>query len=175
MTAHSRQPRRLVAAGLALLAVVSAGCSSAGASPTPSSAANEQITAALSEWRIDLSATSAPAGKLIFAISNRGTAAHEFLMIRTDMMAAEMPMKDDMIDIAAMGGPMGSPDMNMPGMSPSGDMEHPVGTVGVIGEVAPGATVPLTIDNVAAGHYVIVCNLSAHYEQGMRIDFAVGP
>lgn len=175
MTSHAhRRPRRLVATGLVLLALVSAACSSASTRPTPTSSGTGQVTATLSEWKVDLSAISAPAGKLVFAINNRGTTAHEFLMIRTDTMAAGLPVKDNMIDVEAMGGPMGSPGMDMPGMSPTGDMEHPVGTVGVIGEIAPGATAPLTVEDVAAGHYVILCDLPAHYEQGMRIDFTVG-
>lgn len=153
-------------------ALFAAACSPAGASPSPASG---NLTATLSEWNIDMSASNAPAGRVAFAITNQGAIPHEFLMIRTDMMADALPVKDGMIDVMAMGGPMGSGGMDMPGMSPAPSMEHPVGTVGVIDEITAGATAQLTINDLAAGHYVIVCDLPAHYEQGMRIDFTVGP
>ena len=175
MPVHApRRSQRLIT-GSMLVALIATACAPATGSPPPSSPPSGQITATLSEWQIDLSASDAPDGSVTFAVTNQGAIAHEFLMIRTDMMAGSLPVMNSMIDVQAMGGPMGSGGMDMPGMSPAPSMEHPVGTVGVIDEIAAGATTQLTIDDLAAGHYVIVCDLPAHYEQGMRIDFTVGP
>lgn len=170
-----KRSRRPVSIGLILaVAVIAIACSPAGASPSPTGAGRE-VNATLSEWQIDVSAASAPAGTVVFNIANQGTTVHEFLVIRTDMMAADMPVKDHMIDIAAMGGPMATGGMGMPGMSPSGDMTHPVGTVGLVESIPAGGTERLTLDNMQAGHYALVCNIATHYEQGMRVDFSVGP
>ena len=168
-------PRRshLLMIGSIAVALGATACASAAPGPSPSSLASGQITATLSEWKIELSAPTAPGGPVAFAVTNQGAIAHEFLLIRTDMMAGSLPVINNMIDVNAMGGPMGSGGMGMPGMSPAPNMEHPVGTVGVIDEIAADATAQLTIADLAAGHYVIVCDLPAHYEQGMRIDFTV--
>lgn len=172
MSVDPTRSRRFGSLGAVLaVALLAAACSPAGASPSPASG---NLSATLSEWKIDVSAASAPAGSLAFAITNQGAVPHEFLMIRTDMMANALPVKDNMIDVMAMGGPMGS-GMNMPGMSPAPEMAHPVGTVGVIGEIAAGASDQLVMDNLAPGHYAIICDLPTHYELGMRVDFTVGP
>lgn len=167
---HRASP--IVSTGLVVVAALAvAACSSTGATPPPA-IGTEAVSATLSEWKVDLAVSSAPAGKVVFSIANQGAIAHEFLMMRTDMMAGSLPMKDNMIDVGAMGGAMGS-GMDMPGTSPAGDMEHPAGTVGVVEEIAPGATAQLTLDDLPAGHYVIACDLPTHYEQGMYTDFTV--
>ncbi len=164
-------PRRLLSIGsiLATLFVVGA-CTPAGTSQTPPTGGTGEVAATLSEWKVDVSAASVPAGRVTFSVTNRGAIAHEFLVIRTDTLAADLPVKDNMIDVMAMGGPMGS-GMDMPGMSAAPDMEHPAGTVGVIEQVAAGAADQLVLDDLTPGHYVIICDLPAHYQQGMRTDF----
>jgi uncharacterized cupredoxin-like copper-binding protein len=37
-------------------------------------------------------------------------------------------------------------------------------------DIAVGATPSLTVD-LPAGHYVVICNLPAHYAGGMHTDF----
>ena len=166
-------PRRPFYLGSSLaVALLALACSAGGPTPRPTGASGD-ITATVSEWRIDVSAPSAPAGRVVFNIANQGTTVHEFVVIRTDSMAADLPVKDHMLDVEAMGGPMGSGGMDMPGMSPSGNMEHPVGTVGDSEDIAAGATAQLTVDDMEPGHYAIVCNITTHYEQGMRVDFTI--
>lgn len=166
---------RMSAAVVTVLAlvVVSVGCAGPAATP-PSETPSGLISAQLSEWSVELSGHRAPAGSVAFAITNNGAVEHEFLMIRTDMMADDLPVKDHMLDVSAMGGPM-DPGDNMPGMSSDPGMDHPVGTVGVVSSIEPGATSELRIDNAAPGHYVIACDLAGHYEQGMRTDFTATP
>ncbi|MEP7378099.1 MAG: sulfocyanin-like copper-binding protein [Chloroflexota bacterium] len=174
MLTHARRPTLPLRSGLipvALLLIVA--CSPAGAGPSPTGSSGGGIAATLSDYAIGVTANSAPGGSVTFMVTNNGAIAHEFLMIRTDRMAADMPVKDGMIDVAAMGGPMGSGGMDMPGMSPSPQMVHPAGTVGVIDEIAAGASEELTIDNLTPGHYAIVCDLAGHYQAGMHADFTV--
>lgn len=171
---HVRRQRPGALTTLVLAAaLIVAACSPGGASPPAASGPGGDLMVTLSEWKIDLSRASAPAGTVVFSIANQGTTLHEFVLIRTDMTADSLPVNDHVIDVKAMGGPMAS-GMDMPGMSPAGDMEHPAGTVGVIDEIAAGASAQLKLDDLAAGHYVIVCDVATHYEQGMRVDFDVG-
>lgn len=156
---------------LASAAIIVAACSPTGAGPSPTPGG--EVVATLSEWAIGLSSSTAPSGQVKFAISNEGTQIHEFLIIRTDMMAADMPVKDHMLDVEAMGGAMDT-GMDMPGMSPEGGMEHPAGTVGEVEDIVAGATTQLVLDNLEPGHYAIVCDIPTHYEQGMHTDFTVG-
>ena len=160
------------AVALIVVLLIAVACSAGRPAASPSGGSAE-VSATLSEWRIEVSPASASAGTVVFNIANQGTAVHEFVVIRTDTMAAELPVKNYMLDVEAMGGPMDSGGMDMPGMSPSEGMEHPVGTVGDVENIAAGASASLTIDNMAPGHYVIVCNIATHYELGMRVDLTV--
>jgi uncharacterized cupredoxin-like copper-binding protein len=47
------------------------------------------------------------------------------------------------------------------------------GAKGEISSIAPGATRKLTVKNLVAGHYVMVCALPGHYQSGMYADFTV--
>lgn len=173
MSFHAhRSPKAAIIGSLVAATLIVTACSPAGASPSPAAPAGGQITATLSEWSIALSSATAPSGQVTFAISNQGTALHEFLVIRTDMMAADMPVKDHMLDIEAMGGAMDT-GMDMPGMPPEGGMEHPAGTVGEVEDIPAGGTTQLSLDNLQPGHYAIVCDIATHYELGMHADFTV--
>jgi uncharacterized cupredoxin-like copper-binding protein len=46
------------------------------------------------------------------------------------------------------------------------------GAVGEVEDLAGGKTKRLSL-NLKKGHYVLICNLPAHYTQGMRTDFTV--
>ncbi len=46
------------------------------------------------------------------------------------------------------------------------------GQVGKIAQFGPGQTRTLTL-HLAPGHYVLLCNLPAHYAAGQRVDFTV--
>ena len=51
--------------------------------------------------------------------------------------------------------------------------EDTAGTnVGETGDMETGATQTLTLD-LAPGHYVFVCNLPGHYQQGMHASLTV--
>ncbi len=162
---------RLPLALLGLAALLVSACSS-GASSTPAGGSSA-IAAELSEWAIRLDPVTGKAGPVTFTIRNAGEKEHEFLIIKTDMRADSLPVKDDELDVAAFG-PM---NMDMGSTAPGqslgmGGMEHPAGTVGQAEGIAAGENRTLTVE-LEAGHYVIVCNLTAHYSKGMRADFDV--
>jgi uncharacterized cupredoxin-like copper-binding protein len=104
---------------------------------------------------LNLSAATAPAGKVTFTVVNEGDKKHEFVVLRTDTPADEI----------AIGSFEGESDrINEEG----GGQEN----VGETGDIDAGATKTLTL-TLTAGHYVVVCNLQHHFAMGMRTDFTV--
>ena len=148
--------RIITAAGaVAAAAAVAAGCgnSTSANTHTPrvaaaqAPAAQGPIKATVSEWAVNVTPASAPAGKVTFDVTNTGKAPHEFVVLRTDKPAAGL----------AAG---------------SGARVPETGHVGEIGGLAAGATKSVTL-NLPAGHYALVCNLPGHYKLGMHADFTV--
>ena len=145
-----RRSASLVAA--ATFALISAGCGGA-ASPAPSapaasSAAGGPIAVALKEWSVTPAGATANAGPVTFAITNTGTAVHEFVVVKTDTKADALPVVDGKID------------------------ESSLAPVDEVEDIAVGATPSLEVQ-LEAGHYVLLCNIEGHYAQGMRADFDV--
>ncbi len=141
----------LVAAAMLLV-----GCSS-GATPSavaPASQAGSgggtSVTAALTEYKVDLGATSAPAGPVTFQLTNKGTIVHEFVVFKTDLAGDKLPMSADGATADEAGA----------GMAVVDEVE----------DIEVGATPTLAVD-LPAGHYVVLCNVEAHYKSGMWADF----
>jgi uncharacterized cupredoxin-like copper-binding protein len=132
--------------------ILAAGCTSTAASPSAapaeSPAAGGAIAVELSEWKVVPSAATAAAGPVTFNVSNKGTQVHEFVVVKTDTKADSLPVVDNKIDESTL---------------------TPVDEIEDI-EVGATPTLDVTLD---AGHYVLLCNIEAHYEQGMRADFDV--
>jgi uncharacterized cupredoxin-like copper-binding protein len=137
--------RRLTA--LAIVGALLAACSSS--SPAASEAAgNGTIDATVHEWSIDLASNTASAGEVTFNISNTGDETHEFVIVSTDLDAAELPVVDDQVDESAF--------------TPVDEVE----------DIESGTNPTLTVD-LDPGHYVILCNLLAHYGKGMHANLTV--
>ena len=73
---------------------------------------------------------------------------HEFVVVKTDLKADALPIVDNKIDESAL--------------TPVDEVE----------DIAVGGTPSLTVD-LAAGHYVLLCNIETHYGLGMHADFTV--
>ena len=99
--------------------------------------------------------TTVPAGSVTFTVRDAGTTTHEFVVLRTDTPAGDIP-------VGSFEGESGRIDEDNDGTN-----------VGETGDMAAGANKTLTID-LTAGHYVFLCNLPAHYGLGMHFDFTVG-
>ena len=158
--------RRLGAIGIAALAtalaLILAACGG-GASATDQDAGAGQpaTTTAPGTIAVDLgegggsmfltpAVTSADAGSVTFVVTNSGVVEHEFVVLRTDLAAADLPF-----------------DAGTNEAEEEGDGVTPVDE---IGSLLPGETKTLTVD-LEAGHYVLICNLTGHYQMGMRGDF----
>jgi uncharacterized cupredoxin-like copper-binding protein len=99
-----------------------------------------------------LSSNTSPAGTVTFEVTNTGSMVHEFVVISTDLAAADLPFddaKDEVIEDA-------------PGLTPVDEIE----------DIKAGETKTLQVE-LPAGHYALICNITKHWREGMRADFNV--
>jgi uncharacterized cupredoxin-like copper-binding protein len=108
------------------------------------------VDATLTDFTIDLSADSAPAGEVTFKVQNDGPSVHEFVVFQTDLAEDALPTDDE-------------------GNVAEGDEFAPVDE---IEDIEDGASPELTVD-LEAGPYVIICNVPLHYGEGMHTSFTV--
>jgi len=114
----------------------------------PAAGGGATVPVALSEYKIKPAVASAPAGHVVFNVTNDGTIKHQFTVIRTTKSAATVLSKQN----------------------PNDDI---AGARGEIASLQPGANQQLVIKKLAAGHYALVCALPGHYQGGMFADFTV--
>jgi uncharacterized cupredoxin-like copper-binding protein len=119
------------------------------------------LAATLVDYKILLPKTPAKSGDVTFNVTNSGATIHELVVLKTDLAPAVLPTKAD-----------GS----------ANEDATEVTNVGETGDMAAGASMPLTID-LQPGHYVFICNVVqttngqtvSHYEKGMTGEFTVAP
>lgn len=102
----------------------------------------------LKEYAITLSVASVKAGIVKFGIRNDGTMVHDFDLIKTDLALDKLP-----IDGAAA-------------------KAKEDGLVKQMINIAGQRSTTISAD-LAAGHYVIICNVAGHYQLGMRAELKV--
>jgi uncharacterized cupredoxin-like copper-binding protein len=147
-----RRPTALLIS-TAIVGIVAA-CGGAATTATPSasvassSTAGAAIAVDLKEWSITPSSRTAKAGDVTFNIKNSGTVVHEFVVVKTDIKADALPVIGQKIDESALT------------------------AVDEVEDIAVGATPTLKV-TLAAGHYIVLCNIETHYGLGMRSDFDV--
>lgn len=141
-----KTPRAIPMAIIGLILVLAA-CSST-ASPSASTLTSTTITATLTEYKIELSASSAPAGPVTFNVTNGGTIVHEFVLLKTDTLAKDLPVVDGVV------------------------VEDDFSPVDEVPETDAGKSGTFSA-TLAAGHYAIICNIDGHVPQGMVTDFTV--
>jgi uncharacterized cupredoxin-like copper-binding protein len=141
--------RRLIKASIMGLGLVAAGCGGGG----------EDVDITLQEFAIGAVPSSVPAGSVTFNIENKGPDdTHEFVVIRTDLDPTALPTEEN-----------GSVSETGEGMEVVDEVE----------EIPVGDTPTLTIDDLTAGSYVLICNIydeaekESHYQEGMRTAFTV--
>ena len=142
-------------AGVTAVALLTLACGGPAASPSP---AGTSVDVTLQEWAVVPSAATAPAGQVTFVITNQGPDdIHEFVVMKTDLSAHELPV-----------------DAN-------GKVDEAAGGMVVIDEVEdiPVGETENLIVNLDAGNYALICNIydtdegEAHYSLGMRAAFSV--
>lgn len=104
------------------------------------------------DYSIDLSQDSAPAGEIVFHITNTATdLEHEFVIVKTDKAANNLPLEEP-----------AETDVD----------ENQINIVTEQEAIQPGDSDELTV-TLEPGHYALICNLAGHYMQGMHTDFTV--
>ena len=120
------------------------------AAPAPSTAApaplGHNVDVALRQFSITPSVSAAAARRVTFRVHNAGSITHEFVVLRTNRPAADVPIVKGRADES--------------------------GNVGETGDLQPGVTKAVTL-KLAAGHYALICNLPGHYLAGQHTDFTV--
>jgi uncharacterized cupredoxin-like copper-binding protein len=145
--------------GLIIASLILAACSSSNVSGSPSASATtsreggRNVSVSLNQWSVTPSTTPS-SGSVTFTVTNDGTITHEFVVLKTETLSADIP-------VGKFEG------------EPNRINEDTAGTnVGETGDMDAGATKTLTID-LAPGHYVFLCNLPGHYQSGMHVDVTV--
>ncbi len=101
----------------------------------------------MKEWGFAPTPAKVKAGKVTFVVKNTGHLSHEFLVLKTKTAANKLPLK--------------------------GTTAVMSGLVGKLKQFKGGLTKTLTL-TLKPGHYVLLCNLPAHYKAGQHVDFTVG-
>jgi uncharacterized cupredoxin-like copper-binding protein len=153
--------RTLLVAALAAVALIAVACGDDDET-TPTGGNGDganTVDITLQEFAVLASPTSASAGDVTFSIANSGEETHEFVVIRTDLSALDLPTADD-----------GSVSEEGEGMEVVDEVE----------DIPSGDSPELTV-SLDAGAYVLICNIvekedgetESHYQEGMRTSFEV--
>ena len=139
-----------VVVALVSLALFISACGGSEEAPAETAAEATIVDVRLSEFKVSLSAGTAPAGTVTFRLMNDGAVVHNFRVIRTDLAADELPVDEaaftvdeDQVDVLASGS-----------------------------DLDASAEEEITAD-LAAGSYVLICNIPTHYDAGMHTTFTV--
>ncbi len=124
-----------------------------GGGPDAAPVVSNKITGNVEEWKVNVSAQSAEAGEVIFAIANYGSIQHEFLVTKTSYEPGKIPI-----------GTNNRFDEEDKGLS----------VVDEIPEWAVNESKVLKV-NLEAGTYELLCNIEGHYGNGMHTSFTVLP
>lgn len=146
-SSDSKSGTATTAAGATTTAAGGGGVTVPAATGTPVAVEAGDTSDTIQYLKVD--PTSVKAGKVTFTFVNKGNRQHEMIVLKTDEKADSLVV----------------------------DSENKVSedkSVGEISETDAGKTVVKTFD-LAPGHYVLVCNIAKHYQQGMKSDFTVTP
>ena len=124
------------------------------AEPDPTAAepaaAETSVDVRLIEFAVELSVDSVPAGAVTFNANSEGAVLHNLKVIATDIAPDALPVDDALFLVD----------------------EEQVDIVASTADLDPGEEETLTVE-LAAGNYVLICNIAGHYEGGMTVAFTV--
>lgn len=144
----SRARRTVTALALVgVLSMVAAACGGGGG--------DKNVGATTKDFSITLDKASAKVGEVTFSVKNDGPSVHEFVVFKTDLAPDQLPLTKDENDIDIV-------DEEGEGVTHVDEIE----------DIAVGSTQELKV-TLDAGSYVLICNLPAHYQQGMRAALTV--
>ena len=117
--------------------------------PTPS---GTPVNVLLKDFRVRQDVAVVPAGIVSFRILNQGPTTHEYIVVRTDRAPDKLPLQRDGLTV----------NEEAPGIDLLDEAE------GL--DIDDRQTLVL---DLAAGHYVMYCNLEGHYLGGMHAALTV--
>ena len=135
--------------GLAAVAACGGGGgepSSAGQAAAP--AAEGKIEVTLTEWSMKPSAAAVKAGNVSFTVTNKGATPHELAVVKTDLAADKLPVVGAAVD------------------------EKALTILGRTANLDAGKSETKAFE-LQPGKYILLCNLPAHYGQGLRAPVTV--
>jgi uncharacterized cupredoxin-like copper-binding protein len=106
------------------------------------------VVGLLDSLKLEVSTASATAGSVTFRAENKGAIIHELAVFKTDIAPDAIPLSGGRAD------------------------ESRVQVVGRTKNLNGKAYEDLRL-NLTAGNHVLVCNIPAHYQSGMRAAFTV--
>lgn len=127
------------------LAVVVTACSA----PAPADSGEAPtLIAQLSDFKVTLDHPSIAAGHVVIGIRNTASMEHELKVIKTDLAPDQLPIDGATAKASEQG------------------------KVGEVLNIAGGASRKLVLE-LAAGKYVLLCNIAGHYQLGMHTALEV--
>lgn len=157
MVQHGRSFAALVVITLSLALVATAcsskdtgGGSNSGSGADSDTNAATTVNATVDDFSIALDQSSASSGEITFAITNDGPSVHEFVVLKTDLAADQLPV---------IGNEVTEDD---PALANEGEAE----------DIAAAGTASVALQ-LEPGNYVVICNIVGHYGQGMRATFTI--
>lgn len=109
---------------------------------------NTKVSAKLHDFGIDLNQSTLSAGPLTFNLVNEGPSVHEFVIVRSDMEPDSLPVVNGEVNEAVLD------------------------AVDEVEDIAVDSTSELAV-NLEPGSYIVICNITGHYEAGMHAGFTV--
>ena len=116
--------------------------------PPPPPDGGEETAVSLAEFSVTPATDQTEAGSVTFRVANDGATDHEFVVVRSDAAPNALPRAGGLAD------------------------ETQFEVVGRIDAFAGGQTKDTTLD-LAAGSYLLICNLPGHYQLGMTAAFTI--
>ena len=108
------------------------------------------VDVGLEEFSVNPSVDTVAAGTVTFSLTNDGTMPNNFKVIATDLAADALPVIEDQFIVD----------------------EEAVDVLATTADLDAGGTEEVSLD-LAAGSYVLICNIPSHYESGMFTAFTV--
>lgn len=132
---------------LPLLLLLGLAMTTAGCGAAPQTIpADVDVAVHMKDYRVELSVATVTPGTVTFGIKNEGAMEHAFELIRTDLAFDKLPV--------------------------AGGKASEDGLVKQVQSLGIGKVAQVTAD-LAAGNYVIICNIAGHYQLGMRTALTV--
>ncbi len=132
---------------LALGALGLIGALALGVGLSSGGTAAKTVGIKLAEFKVVTSTKTVPAGKVTFVVRNAGRIPHELIVIKTNRRAGKL-------------------------LEYETRLANQSGEVGEVAQLLPRRTKKLTL-TLAAGKYVLLCNIQGHYPAGQFTNFVV--